>query len=313
MTAKTTRFEHYNESMQFMNDMQVSFLSHVLCFVCINDASTGVCRVMRVIRVPVLSFRTRLCRTFICFSCLSNFGVRVDGLWRDAGTPGKHYQVCLKADANGRKDAAVAALLHSQVRPTAVQGLMACGVKNAQSTSAAREHLNKVYRTSGHRAATNGILKGISVCTGCADALERPLGALAATEPGGPELHGVPLAAVKGENALGERRCPPPSLTSLATNDLVDMTTDELKQRYKRTVTMAEMVAYTLTEDREQEFVPTGAWTMIKERELVSLRVCCVIYVLFFCLPTRLCRCFRLFCAIGAFSSFPKSCLRTSL
>ena len=35
--------------------------------------------------------------------------------------------------------------------------------KNARSISVAGEHHDKVYQTSGHRAATNGILKGISV------------------------------------------------------------------------------------------------------------------------------------------------------
>ena len=37
MTAKTTRFEHDKESMQFMNDMQVLFTSHVLCFACLQQ------------------------------------------------------------------------------------------------------------------------------------------------------------------------------------------------------------------------------------------------------------------------------------
>ena len=77
-----------------------------------------------------------------------------------------------------------------------MQGLLACGVKNAQSASAAREHLDRVYRTSGHRQATDGILKGISVCTGCVEAPERPPSALVGTEAPGPELHGVPLAAL---------------------------------------------------------------------------------------------------------------------
>ena len=215
----------------------------------------------------------------------------------------KHYRVCLSADASGRKDAAAATLLHSQVRPTAVQGLLACGVKNAQSASAAREHLDRVYRASGHRQAKDGILKGISVCTGCVEAPERPPSALVGTEAPGPELHGVPLAALKGQHPLGERRRPPPSLASLAAEDLVDMSTDDLKERYKRTVTMAGMMAYTLTEDREEELPATGAWTMIKKRELVSLRVCCVIYVMYvpvFCLPTRLWSCFQLFCAFAA-------------
>ena len=80
-------------------------------------------------------------------SGLADYGVTL-------GRLEKHYRVCLSADASGRKDAAAATLLHSQVRPTAVQGLLACGVKNAQSASAAREHLDRVYRISWTRART---------------------------------------------------------------------------------------------------------------------------------------------------------------
>ena len=223
--------------------------------------------------------------------------------------------MCLSADSSGRKDAAAATLLHSQVRLTAVQGLLACGVKNAQSASAACEHLDRVYRTSGHRA-TDGILKGISVCTGCVEAPERPPSALAGTEPGSPELHGVPLAAQKGQHPVGGRRRSPPSLASLAAEDLVDMSTDDLEERYKRTVTMAGMMAYTVTEDREEELPAMGAWTMIKKRELAALRICyvmSVMYVRLFCLPTRLGSCFRLFCAFAASSTFPQSCFGTCL
>ena len=36
MPAKTTRFEHYKESTKFMNDMQVLFTSHALCFACLR-------------------------------------------------------------------------------------------------------------------------------------------------------------------------------------------------------------------------------------------------------------------------------------
>ena len=135
-------------------------------------------------------------------------------------------------------------------------------------------------------------------------------------EPGGLELHGVPLAALKGQHPLGGRRHPPPSLASLAAEDLVDMSTDDLKERYKRRVTMAGMMAYTLTEDREEELLVTGAWRMIKKRELASLRVCCVMYVMYvplFCLPTRLRSCFRFFSAFAALSTLPQSCFRTCL
>ena len=135
------------------------------------------------------------------------------------------------------------------------------------------------------------------------EAPERLPRALAGTEPGGPELQGVPLAALKGQHLLGERRRPPPFLASLAAEDVLDTSTNDLKERYKRTVTMAGMMAYTLTEDREEELPVTGAWTMIKKRESASLRVCCVMYVMYvpgFGLPTRLWSCFRLFCAFGA-------------
>ena len=36
MPAKTTRFEHYKDSAQYMNDMQVLFTSHALCFACLR-------------------------------------------------------------------------------------------------------------------------------------------------------------------------------------------------------------------------------------------------------------------------------------
>ena len=128
-------------------------------------------------------------------SPLAEYGVTLERLE-------KHYRVCVSVDASSRKDNAAATLLHSKVRPTVVQGLLACGVKNTQSASAGREHLDRVYRTSGHRAATDGIVKGISVCTGCVKAPKRPLSAPAGTRPGGPELHGVPLAALKGQHPL---------------------------------------------------------------------------------------------------------------
>ena len=76
---------------------------------------------------------------------------------------------------------------------------------------------------------------------------------------------------------------------------------------------MAGMMAYTLTEDCEDEQPPTGAWTMIKKRRLARLRVCCVLYVHFVCLPTRLSSCFRLFCAFAASSLLPQSCFRMCL
>ena len=111
----------------------------------------------------------------------------------------KHYRLCLSADASGRNGAAAATLLHSKVRPTVVQGLLAWGVKNAQSASAAREHLHRVYRTS---AATDGILKGISVCSGCVEAPERPLSARG-DRATGPRAARGPLGSVEAAASPG--------------------------------------------------------------------------------------------------------------
>ena len=86
MPAKTTRFKHYKESTQFMNHCRC-FSRPVYCFSRASDnASKGVCRVMRVIRVPVSCFQTSFWRTFVCLSCPSGCGVRIGGVWGDAGT-----------------------------------------------------------------------------------------------------------------------------------------------------------------------------------------------------------------------------------
>ena len=34
--AKTTHFEHYKDSAQYMNDMQVLITSHASCFACLR-------------------------------------------------------------------------------------------------------------------------------------------------------------------------------------------------------------------------------------------------------------------------------------
>ena len=83
----------------------------------------------------------------------------------------KDHWVCLRADAIRWKHAAAATVMHSRVQLIAVQGLLACGVKNTQSTVAARAHLDKVYWTFGAWGATNRILKSVSICTACEDAL----------------------------------------------------------------------------------------------------------------------------------------------
>ena len=49
---------------------------------------------------------------------------------------------------------------------------------------------------------------------------------------------------------------------------------EELKERYKRTVSIVGLIAYTLPEEHEEELPTTGAWTMIKRRELAAGMMC---------------------------------------
>ena len=77
---------------------------------------------------------------------------------------------------------------------------------------------------------------------------------------------GIPLAASKSTPAPCQRR-PPPSFSSLAADDLVVMSTEELKERYQRTVSMAGLIAYVLMEDQEEELPAIRTWMLIKRRE----------------------------------------------
>ena len=126
----------------------------------------------------------------------------------------KHYQVCLSSDASGRKDTAVATLLQSNVRPTAVQGLLACCIKTARSASASREHLDPVYRRRG----TDGILKGdirfYWLCGGPGEVAQRArgngaIGPGAAWDPlGGAEGAPSPWGAAQNRRQAPPNWCP---------------------------------------------------------------------------------------------------------
>ena len=84
------------------------------------------------------------------------------------------------------------------------------------------------------------------------------------------------------------------------------MSTDDLKEKYTRTVTMAGKIAYTLNEDREVELPLTCAWTIIKSRSWCRRGYAG--YVRFLCFRTCLRSCFRFFYAFVALSSSPKAC-----
>ena len=113
------------------------------------------------------------------------------------------------------------------MQPTVVQGPLVYGVKNAQSYAAVREHVHKVYRIPAARAASDGILKGISICTRCADDPEGRAAALAHAE-GALEPQGIPLPALKGTHAPGYKG-PPPSLASLVVGDFRNVCAEELR------------------------------------------------------------------------------------
>ena len=81
-----------------------------------------------------------------------------------------HYKDCLSEEPKSRQEIGLAVLLHTSVRALSVQSVLRCGTKNAQSAAAAREYFPKRYPSSSPRQVAEGILKGLSVCTGCAAA-----------------------------------------------------------------------------------------------------------------------------------------------
>ena len=89
-------------------------------------------------------------------------------------------------------------MLHTNVPALCVQSVLRCGTKNAQSAAAACDYFEKRYPSSRPREVAEGLLKGLSVCTGCAAAVQWLL------DPS-PPSEGIRLAKLKMEGLRSGR------------------------------------------------------------------------------------------------------------
>ena len=205
--------------------------------------------------------------------------------------------------------------------------MLRCGTKNAQSAAAAREHFEKRYASSSPRQVAEGILKGSSVCTGCAAAPQWPVDL-------SPPAEGLSLAKLKMEGLRGGRGGGVSDrVSAMGIEGIVDMDTDVLQvlrassvvfprsrsarqarsarsacllllrlwrtnrvfrvlqQKFVRFVRMAGLMAYELEEERQLELPASGAWSLVRTRELAAKKprvsVCFVVSVVCALVPPR--------------------------
>ena len=196
-----------------------------------------------------------------------------------------------------------------------------------QSAAAAREHFEKRYPSSSPRQVAEGILKGLSVCTGCAAAPQWPVDL-------SPPAEGLSLAKLKMEGLRGGRGGGVSDrVSAMGIEDIVDMDTDVLQvlpassvvflrsrsarhahsarsacllllclwrtdrvfrvlqEKCVRFVRMAGLMAYELEEERQLELPASGAWSLVRTRELAAKKprvfVCFVVSVVCALLPPR--------------------------
>ena len=134
-----------------------------------------------------------------------------------------HYTECLSEEPKCRQETGLAVLLHTSVRALSVQSVLRCGTKNAQLAAAASEYFEKQYPSSSPRQVAEGILKGLSVCTGCAAAPQWPVDL-------NPPWEGMSLAKLtmeglrSGRGGGGADR-----VSAMGIEDIVDMETDVLQ------------------------------------------------------------------------------------
>ena len=235
------------------------------------------------------------------------------------GRSGMHYKECLSEEPKSRQEIGLAVLLHTSVRALSVQSVLRCGTKNAQSAAAAREYFEKRYPSSSPRQVAEGILKGLSVCTGCAAAPQWPVDLI-------PPSEGINLAKLKMEGLRsGRGGGKPDRVSAIGIEDIVYMETDVLQvlrtasvvfvhnraarhacsarsarlllaclwrripvfrflqEKFVRFVRMASLMAYELQEERNLELPAAGARSLVRTRELAARKprvfVCFVVSV----------------------------------
>ena len=244
-------------------------------------------------------------------------------IWRRCrGRDGRlvmHYKECLSEEPKSRQEIGLALLLHTSVRALSVQSVLRCGTKNAQSAAAARKYFEKRYPSSSPRQVAEGILKGLSVCTGCVAAPQWPLNL-------SPPAEGLSSAKLKMEGMRGGRGGGVSDRVDvMGFEDIVDMETDVLQvlrassvvflrsrsarharsprsacllllclwrttpvfrvvhEKFVRFVQMAGLMAYQLEEERQLELPASRAWSLVRTRELAAKKprvsVCFVVSV----------------------------------
>ena len=236
-----------------------------------------------------------------------------------------HYKDCLSEEPKSRQEIGLVVLLHGSVRALSVQSVLRCGTKNAQSVAAAREYFEKQYHSSSPRQVAEGILKGLSVCTGCAAAPPWPVDL-------SPPSEGISLAKLKMEGLRsGRGGGGADRVSAIGIEDIVDMETDVLQvlrtasvvflhsraacharsvrsarllpaclwrkipvfrvlqEKFVRFVRMAGLMAYELEEEQNLELPASGAWSLVRTRELAAKKpgvfVCFVVSVVCVTLP----------------------------
>ena len=235
-----------------------------------------------------------------------------------------HYKECLSEEPKSKQELGLALLLHTSVRPLSVQSVLRCGTKNAQSAAAAREHFEKRYPSSSPRQVAEGILNGLSVCTGCAAAPQWPVDL-------SPLVEGLSLVKLKMEGLRGGRGGGVSDrVSAMGIEDIVDMDTDVLQvwrpscvvflrscsarharsacllllclwrtnpvfrvlqDKFVRFVRMPGLMAYELEEERQLELPASGAWSLVRTRELAAKKprvsVCFAVSVVCALVPPR--------------------------
>ena len=220
-----------------------------------------------------------------------------------------HYKDCLSEEPKSRREISLAVLLHTSVRALSVQSVLRCRTKNAQSAAAAREYFEKRYPSSSPRQVAEGILKGLSVCTGCAAAPQWPVDLSPPSECIGPaKLKMEGLRSGRGGGRANR-------VIAMGIEDIVDMETDVLQvlrtasvvllprsaarharparsarsmrlllaclwrtipvcrflqEKFVRFVRMAGLMACKLEEERNLGLTASGAWLLVRTRELAQ-------------------------------------------
>ena len=236
-----------------------------------------------------------------------------------------HYKDCLSEEPKSRQEIGLAVLLHTSVRALSVQSVLRCGTKNAQSATAACEYYERRYPSSSPRQVAEEILKGLSVCTDCAAAPQWPVdlspplegislaklkmeGLRGGRDCGGADwvsaigiedivnmetdvlqvLHTVSVVFLHSHAARHARSALSACLLLACFWRKIPVFR-VLQEKFVRFVRMAGLMAYELEEARNLELPASGAWSLLRTRELAAKKprvfVCFVVSVVCVLLP----------------------------